>query len=299
MQLSPLVEQLDTFFTYKRYPDFIVDILQAVDANAAQRFVPQYLHKTSGLMLDFSTDIATLYCAAFPSDDLLEHLAAEEARDALLIVKHPLDWQELGVGFTPISDRLIAALRERRISLYCAHAAHDNHPACAPSLELARALPFSISASMADAHGRAFGYVVESDQPLCFAEFRTLVAATFQLGGMQTRHAHDSIRRIAVIAGGGDNIAWLQQAHIQGCDTYLTGILHFQGSEYAQQHNPAFIAQLQASPLNAVGISHYLSEIRGSIKLAQLLNAITNLPTAFLEERCKAQHIYTHWEHTL
>lgn len=295
MQLQPLVDRVDAALRYRDYPDFIIDILQEVDAHALERYERPYLAKAGGLMLRHGDTVGALYTAVFPSDDLIAHCAERRISDALLIVKHPMDWDDLGVGFIPISPTLLDELRRRGISLYCAHAAHDNFERCSPSAELAKALNLTMVEALRDQRGRIFGYLAESGRALPYQDFRSLAGSVFGLSKLQERQAREHVRRVAVISGGGDNGDWLRIARERGCDTYLTGILHFRGSRYAREHNPSFIEALKASELNALGLSHYFSEQGGSIALAQVLGTSLGLPAAFLPEEHKAQAIRDSW----
>jgi putative NIF3 family GTP cyclohydrolase 1 type 2 len=295
MLLNHIVRMIDEYLQYLEYPDFIVDILQQVDTSAPTKFQQAYLQKQTGLMIDNGKIIHSLYCASFPSEDLLIQLNKYDISNALLVVKHPMDWQEMGQGFKPISVNLLSQMHERSISLYCAHAAHDNNLDCSPSRLMAEALGLKLDRIIKDEFGRVFGYVITTEVNMTFLEFRSLIANTFDLKMMQQRYLHDRICRIAVISGGGDNVNWLKIAEELDCDTYLTGILYFRGSDYAKLHNPVFIDELKKSSLNAFGISHYISEKGGSLALAKTLATKLKIPTAFLPEVNKEQEIQEYW----
>ena len=288
---------LDNFFNYVGYPDSIIDTLARTDKKSSLRFNAEYFQKKSGLMIQNSVHIGSVYCAAFPSDDLISSI--ENINDALLIVKHPMDWNEFSEGFTPISNELLNALKHREISLYCAHAAHDNNLACSPSVGLAQVLNGDILEIVRDVRDRVFGCIVEIQNPLRFEELKSLLSQAFELSVFQECFVRNQIRRIAVVAGGGDNSEWLTLSKDKFCDTYLTGILYFRGSQYARRNNPIFIDTLKASGLNAIGISHYFSEQRGSMLLAELLAATLKLPTRYLSEVNKAQLIRGTWQYCI
>lgn len=288
---------LDNFFNYADYPDSIIDTLVRTDTKAISRFNEDYFQKKSGLMIQNDLHISSICCAAFPSDDLISHI--ENVNNALLLVKHPMDWNEFSEGFIPISEKLLNELKHREISLYCAHSAHDNHLSCSPSVGLAQVFNGDILEIMRDEQDRVFGCVVEIQNSLRFEDLKSLLSQTFGLISFQEYFVHDRVRRIAVVAGGGDNSDWLTLAKDKFCDTYLTGILHFRGSQYARRNNPIFIDTLKASGLNAVGISHYFSEQRGSRLLAELLATTLKLPTSYLSEVDKAQLIQRTWQYCI
>ena len=299
MQIQVLVNWLDNYLRYQDYPDFIINILQEVDLYSSERYNRDYLRKATGLMLRCGDKVEAVYCAVFPSDDLIVQLTKYNACNALLIIKHPMDWEELGVGFVPMSSQLLDEVKCRSISVYCAHAAHDNFRDCSPSKEMARNLPLTVNKAIQDENGRIFGYLAENTRPLSFTEFRTILTSAFRLPKIQERFAHNQVRRVAVVSGGGDNGNWLRIIEGMGCDTYLTGILYFRGSDYAQQYNPVFIKELMDSKLNAFGISHYFSERNGSIALAQSLSEQLGLEGKFLPEEKKEEEIRVNWGYQL
>ncbi|CAK6686931.1 Nif3-like dinuclear metal center hexameric protein [Synechococcus sp. BA-124 BA4] len=292
--LQEVICSLDSFFSYSDYPDSIIDTLVRTDMKAFLRFNEDYFRKTSGLMIQNSLHISSICCAAFPSNDLISHI--EKVTNALLLVKHPMDWNEFSEGFIPISEKFLNKLKDRKISLYCAHSAHDNHLSCSPSVGLAQVFNGDILEIMSDEQDRVFGCIVEIQNPLRFEDLRLFLSQTFGLISFQEYFVHDRVHRIAVVAGGGDNPQWLNLAIGKNCDTYLTGILYFRGSQYAKENNPIFIRNLKASSLNALGISHYFSEQRGSILLANLLARVVKLPTKYLPEMGKAKLIQCNWQ---
>lgn len=290
-----LAAWLDRFFLYAEYPDFIVDLLQQVDPGCSMWCGPAYLRKETGLMVAHSARVHRILCAAFPGDALLKELRSSGVSEALVVVKHNMDWEETGRGFRPISSAFHELARYRSLALYCAHAAHDNHLSCSPSEAMVRTLNLALGAPLRDGRGRCFGFITELPHPERFDDFLQRVSGAFGIQRVQQRRGAKPAHRVAVIAGGGDNADWLRVALEHGCDTYLTGILHFRGSEYARKYNPAFIDALVTSGLNALGISHYISERSGSIALAEALASGLRMPVAFVPELTKESEINSHW----
>lgn len=294
--LEEVTSYLDFFFNYQYYPDSIVDTLMKIDFNASSRFGIEYLYKKTGFMIKNCSQINSIYCAVFPSDDLIKHIKNISIYNSLIIVKHPMDWDEFSKGFIPISNDLVNTLRRHKISLYCAHAAHDNNLICSPSVGFAQALSTNIREILRDDLNRVFGCIVEMKDPISFNALKGLLTQAFDINSFQEYFSHNNIFQIAVVAGGGDNPQWLDLAIMKNCDTYLTGILYFRGSQYSQENNPIFIKNLKASGLNALGISHYFSEYRGSLLLVNLLARTVKLPTKFLPETDKARFIQRNWQ---
>ncbi|MAG78438.1 hypothetical protein CL616_03675 [archaeon] len=286
---------LDDFHRYKIYnPDSMVTIVNRLDQDASGRFLKNYLKNNQGLMQANGSIVNGVYCAVFPSEDVFDYLNVEKISDAILFVKHAMEWEELGRGFVPLKDRQLEFLKNRRISLYSAHAPVDNNKTFAPSVCFARQLEHNIVDELAE-KGRNYGWVLEVPEGITYDQFYQCLLGVTGLKNTQKYNHHDLVKRIAVTAGGGDYISTLEQAFTKECDTYVTGILFFRGSDYAREQNPIFVDRLKEIGLNGFGVSHYLSEVEGIKTLANLLNEILSVPVRFIEEQKKRKHLEENW----
>ena len=286
---------LDDFLSYTTYnPDSMVTIVNMLDRDATERFSGEYLRNNTGLMQANGRVVNGVYCAVFPSEDVFDYLAAENIANAVLLVKHAMEWEELGNGFIPLKNEQLELLKDRRISLYSAHAPVDNNRTCAPSVCFAKQLGYSIVDELVE-NGRNYGWVLEVPEGTTYDELHRHLLKVTGFKNIQRYHHHNPVRKIAVTAGGGDYIPALEQSLSKGCDTYVTGILFFRGSDYAREHNPIFVERLKESGLNGFGASHYLSEVEGIKTLAGLLNGILPVPVRFIEEQKKRNNLEENW----
>jgi len=295
--INELEEQLNDYFSYHRFPDFIVNLLADFDKEANLKYNKAYLDQTSGLLIKAEKgSIKNIFCSPFISEEICEYFIKLNITDALLIIKHPMDWNEFDIGFIPVNKESINELKSRNISVYCAHAAHDNQFMTAPSFSLAKQLGIGkIGQRLLDKQERAFGQLLSLNHPLTPKQFCALLFEKTGSSAMQAQIKNQSIKKVAIIAGGGDNSDWLKVAQDYGCDTYLTGILKFEGSDYARKHNPSFVSALKQSSLNAFGLSHYVSEKFGSIRLVDELEGLFNVRIDFIEESQKLKKIEKLW----
>ncbi|MBI2668945.1 Nif3-like dinuclear metal center hexameric protein [Candidatus Woesearchaeota archaeon] len=286
---------LDDFLSYRTYnPDSMVTIVNMLDPVATKRFSEEYLGNKTGLMQVNGSVVDGVYCAVFPSEDVFDYLATENIADAVLFVKHAMEWEELGHGFVPLKNEQLELLKDRKISLYSAHAPIDNNKTFAPSVCFARQLGYDIVDELAE-KCRNYGWVLEVPQGTTYDKLHQRLLRATGLNGIQRYYHHDPVRRIAVTAGGGDYIPALEQSLSKGCDTYVTGILFFRGSDYARENNPIFVERLKKGGLNGFGASHYLSEVEGIKTLAGLLNSILPVPVRFIEEQNKRNNLEENW----
>lgn len=293
--IDEIRKTLDDFLNYKTYnPDSMVTIVNMLDPSAKERFSEEYLRNSTGLMQVNGNLAGRVYCAVFPSKDVFDYLSAENVTEAVLFVKHAMEWEELGGGFVPLTEKQLKLLRDRKISLYSAHAPVDNNRIFAPSMGFARQLGYPIVDELAE-RSRNYGWVLEVAEGATYDELHQRLLRVTDLSTIQRHYHHDSVGRIAVTAGGGDYIPALEQALSKGCDTYVTGILFFRGSDYAREHNPIFVKRLKESGLNGFGASHYLSEVEGIKTFADILGDILPIPATFIEEKKKQKQLKENW----
>ena len=293
--IDEISRTLDDFLSYKTYnPDSMVAIVNMLDPSAKERFSEEYLSNSTGLMQVNGNLADRAYCAVFPSKDVFDYLSYENVADAVLFVKHAMEWQESGSGFVPLTEEQLKLLKDRGISLYSAHAPVDNNRTFAPSMGFARQIGYPIIDELAE-KGRNYGWVLEVAEGTTYNELYQRLLMITGLNAVQRHYHHDYVGRIAVTAGGGDYIPALEQALSKGCDTYVTGILFFRGSDYAREHNPIFVERLKESGLNGFGASHYLSEVEGIRTFADVLRDILPIPVTFIEEKKKQKHLKENW----
>lgn len=295
IKIDEISRTLDDFLSYKTYnPDSMVTIVNLLDPSAKERFSEKYLSNSTGLMQVNGNQASRVYCAVFPSKDVFDYLSMENAADAVLFVKHAMEWEESGSGFVPLTEEQLKLLKDRKISPYSAHAPVDNNRTFAPSMGFARQIGDPIIDELAE-NGRNYGWVLEVAEGTTYDELHQRLLRITGLNSVQRHHHHDSVGRIAVTAGGGDYIPALEQALDKGCDTYVTGILFFRGSDYAREHNPIFVEKLKESGLNGFGASHYLSEAEGIRTFASVLRDILPIPVIFIEEKKKQKQLKENW----
>ena len=282
--IDNISKKLDNFFSYNYFnPDSMVSIVNLLDPEAEHRFLEGYLKNETGLMQRNSDYVYGVLCAVFPSEDVFDYINEKNVTESLLIVKHSMEWEEFGRGFVPFKDEQLDLLKEKKISLYSTHAPVDNNRKFAPSLCFAQQLGYKIVDELEEC-GRNYGWILEIPEETTYEKLKQHLLEAIGLKDIQRYYHHPFIKRIAVTAGGGDHITALEQALAKNCDTYVTGILFFRGSEYSREHNPLFVATLKENGLNGFGVSHYLSEVEGIRTLADILEGHLSIPVRFVEE---------------
>ena len=141
----------------------------------------------------------------------------------MLFLHHPVDLEVCGAGFLPIPLDVISAFEERRISIYSCHAPLDCHERLGTNAAIVQALGMKVDKSFVPYGlgyaGRIGTIEAQETDPLLKRIREIFGVSRLEKGGRLTT----KVRRVAIVAGGGDEIGHLRQAQENSCDMYLTG----------------------------------------------------------------------------
>ncbi len=213
--------------------------------------------RSMGLVCDNSREISRVYTAVFPTDEVMQRILDSGATDALLFVHHPSIWDITKAPnvFQQMNRELLRQFRERRISIYNLHVPLDKSGEYSTSGTLARALGINPEKDFAPYFGGLCGVVGRTD---C----RTVTELSKQFDkavGHRTilypygRKEIDG-GRVAVIAGGGNDVEMLEEVAREGVNTFITGITALndhsrKAHDYAKHHR-----------ISVLGGTHYSTE---------------------------------------
>ena len=188
-----------------------------------KKFEPGFSAKYNGLMFRAGDIVEKIFCSAFASPDVLQRILDDNARDAMLFLHHPVDLEVCGEGFLPIPPDVISQFEERRISIYSCHAPLDCHEQVGTNAAIVRALGVKLEKSFVRygvGYAGRIGLIDALKTDLLLKRIREVFGVSrIEVGGCLTQE----VRRIAIVAGGGDEIGHLRQAQENSCDMYLTG----------------------------------------------------------------------------
>ncbi len=265
MKVAEVAARLDELLHLDRFEtdDFaiILDFSREAGVPIEQYATERFLQRFNGLALDNSVEVARVFTLVFPSDDVLaevERCAAGEP--TLIFTHHPMDFETSGRGLAPIGSEWLDRLRERRISLYAAHAPLDCHERVSTSRALARAIGVPAQETFAAYFGGHAG-VIGKIEPTGFEAFARRVRDACGVQCIDEKRHSDDVRRVGVVAGGAAYPGLMEEALGAGCDTYVTGDFRVRhGGEWAEQNRPHFDAFVESVALNLIGGSHYATE---------------------------------------
>lgn len=263
--LTEVCDKLDQEFAIDEVKDdwsFSFDDLFRKHA-VAKFLVPE---RNTGLFLQFGKKVGHIYTGFAPSKYLLHEIKRRGIRDALLVVKHPFDWDGslTGQGFLPFSEDDYKLMEEIGLSFYSLHTPWDknrNDTFVSTAYGLAKALDFQVESEFADDPANP-GLKLGLIGTLPTSDFNEVVDLLQARLGYRPKYINKlpSAKRIALVTGGGFISSIIAEAKAQGCDTYITGIITPNASEWSRSRHPQTQAKVEAIGINVIGASHYLTE---------------------------------------
>lgn len=253
MNASELYAQLERDFITSAMSDDWAPWMAPV----AEFVCGSFMQRSMGVVCDNATEINKVYTAVFTSNVVMQRLVDEDETDAMLFVHHPIDWDIGNVAgvFPPMNTSLLRQFRQRRLAVYNLHVPLDNYGEFSTSASLARAMDVEITAPFAAYHGGlagVFGTTEFSTVQLLRERFEAVVGHKTSL----YRYGADEIAggRVAVVAGGGNDLEMLEEMVAEGVSTLLTGIT------VRNEHSEDAHRYAEREGINILGGTHYSTE---------------------------------------
>ena len=213
--------------------------------------------RSMGLVCDNSQQVNRVYTAVFPTDEVMQRILDSGETDALLFVHHPSIWDitKAPQVFQQMNRELLKQFKERRISIYNLHVPLDNSGEYSTSTTLARALGIKPETDFAPYFGALCGVIGRTDSRTVAElskKFDKAVGHKTAIYPYGSEIISDG--RVAVIAGGGNDVEMLEEIAKEGVNTFVTGITalnsHSQKAhDFAKEHK-----------INVLGGTHYSTE---------------------------------------
>lgn len=171
-------------------------------------------------MIKGGPETKRVFLAVFPTDHVLERFIDQSSEGDLLFMHHPLVMEckdpkgKWGQGFVPIKEMYIQQMNEKGLSCYTCHIPLDYHPILGTSMAIAKQL----NAKVVD--GFLPGNVNNQDlvlicniENLSSAELIERLKKIFDVPYVDFEgQALEDISKIAIVAGCGDKVLWMQEA---------------------------------------------------------------------------------------
>lgn len=256
MELKKTINYLDTFLQVKKFRD-------EPDAN--------------GLLVEGNSNIKKIGLAVNTTFDVIGECIKEKCD--LLIVHHPI-WKDKDLENY---KKKIKILKDNKISLYAAHDCLDCIDEINTNKALAELLEIIINGKFARWDFLPWGNKRKYPNKSAFVgiygtkeitskEFLKLIEKRLKIKPKAFIN-REQIKKIGIIAGGGLQPTWINEAKNLGCDTFLTGEGLFFGSLYGSE-----------SKINIILASHYATEKPALVQLAKKIKKDLKINVEFIED---------------
>ncbi|UCF70517.1 MAG: Nif3-like dinuclear metal center hexameric protein [candidate division WOR-3 bacterium] len=229
IELAEIVNELDTFFQLAKWPadpamkEWVPKTYARADFDFEDVFEAQFCNKFNGLMLKAGSMVKHVFCSAFATPDVLNNILGSGIYDALLFTHHPLDMEVCGAGFLPIPLSSTKKFQQRRISIYSCHAPLDCHDEIGTNAAIVEALGVTVDKHYIE-YGTGYAGRIGTVEQVGTDSLLKRITGIFGVSRLEVGGClNTEVGRIAIVAGGGDEIDYLKQAHECSCDMYLSG----------------------------------------------------------------------------
>lgn len=276
MNAKKLYSQLERDFITKKMSDE-----WAKDMGSVNDFLcDNFKNRSMGLVCDFATSINKVYTAVFPSKKVLQQILDDNISNAMLFVHHPSIWdiRKTPEIFQQMDRSLLQQFKDKHISIYNLHVPLDNYGIYSTSVTLAKALHIKPQQSFAPYFG-GFAGVFGKTETLTVQDlrkqFQQAVGHKVSLYNYGTKKITD--KKVAIIAGGGNEVNTLEEIANAGINTFVTGITvnndySKKTHEFAKKHK-----------INILGGTHYSTEKFACIAMIKYFKKI-GLPAEFIDD---------------
>ena len=237
-----------------------------------------------GLVLDNAFEIEKVYTAVFPSDQALKEILDKGEKNLLIFTHHPSTWDTKvdGFPFKDMNKDLFAKLKERKISLYCLHVPLDANGEYSTTVNYARKIGISYDEDFAKYHGVQVGVIGKAGLDT-FQELIDRVRRTVGHSIKYLKYGSNNIanQKIAVVAGGGNDLDVMKELLERGIKTFVTGVVSVIGG-----YPPAieFDRLARENKINLIGATHYSSEKFACIKMLEYFETL-DIEASFIGDK--------------
>jgi putative NIF3 family GTP cyclohydrolase 1 type 2 len=240
----------------------------------------QYRQRYMGLVTDNTESVEFAYTAVFPSAAVLERILADNRRNALLFVHHPMDFDMTRTPvFIDIPKAYLHRLQERKLSIYNLHAPLDANGEYSTTVNFARTLGIEPVEGFYRYHKVDIG-IIGTTGCRTVSELKARFEAAVGHEVAWYHHGDDVIDggRVALVAGGGNDASIYPQLEELGIHTFLTGI-----TNRRDDYPPSIEAHRQAEVcrINLLGGTHYSTEKFACMKMVEYFSNL-GIPGEFI-----------------
>lgn len=233
-----------------------------------------------GLLVDNTKEINSVYTAVFPSDLVLNKIIEENKENILLVTHHPMVWDiRKPNAFQDINKNILMRLKDWKISIYTMHVPLDKNGGYSTTTNLAKALEIIFEGEFYEYHGVLVGIYGKTNLHTP-EELAEKLSSKIGHNTKLWKYGSDEIQdqKVALIAGGGNEIDIIQEVIDLGINTYVTGLSVI--NEYSQKTHEFE----KENGINLIGGTHYSTEKFACIALCKYFEKL-GLDCEFIEDQ--------------
>ena len=274
MKATDLYNQLERDFISKDLKDNWAKYMHELEEYLSSNFK----ERSMGLVCDFTNEISKVYSAVFPTKEILQTIINDDATDAMLFLHHPSIWDIRRLKpFYQMDKELLEKFKENRISIYNLHVPLDNFSEYSTSKTLADVLDIEIEKPFKEYCGALSG-VIGKTKCKSIEELHDKFSKVLGHDTSLYLYGDSDIKdgRIAIVAGGGNNIDTVFEMIENKVNVLITGI-SVNNENYSEVHELE-----QKNCINVLGGTHYSTEKFACQKMCTYFEKL-GLVSAFIE----------------
>lgn len=270
--LSQVVDALNSFFEVKELEkdpamSHFVPMVYKRNHEWKKIFEPDFLKRFNGLMVRGADKIQTVFTASFPHDEILQKFISQSEESDLLFLHHPIPLESgdpkgnLGRGFLPINSILLKKIIRKKLSIYSCHAPLDYNKKISTNRAIAVALRATIESEFLP-YGNGYVGLIAIINPISTISLITKLKQIFGIPYVDFAGKNlERIRKIGIVAGGGDEVEYSQISREKVAQAYITGeIFSHYDSDWGKQNTAKLQEYAKTVDISMIGVSHAASE---------------------------------------
>jgi putative NIF3 family GTP cyclohydrolase 1 type 2 len=274
MQAKTLYERLEQDFIRPGLTDEWAPHMGEVEDFLSKNFK----QRSMGLVCDFATEVGKVYTAVFPSRKVMQRILDDKVEDAMLFVHHPSIWdiRQAPNVFQQMDRDLLQQFQDRRISIYNLHVPLDNVGEYSTGTTLAEALGIKVEKACSPYFGSLSG-LIGTAPCKTVQELQEIFTKAVGHEVKLYKYGEDELGKVVVLAGGGNDLEYLQDVFEEGIKTIITGI------SSRNPHSEKTHAYEEANGINVLGGTHYSTERFACQKMCNYFKKL-GLPSEFISD---------------
>lgn len=236
MQLQFVTNFINDYFSVKSFnkdpqmSQFVPMVYERAGFDYATTFETDFQTRFDGLMIKGDDLVKNIYLAAFPTPDVIKHFLVNSQRGDIFFSHHPIYIENgdpasgMGRGWLPLTTEQISEFKRRGVSYFSCHSPMDYHSRVGTRAAIADALDcLFVEDFFSDGTGPhgLIGYIPGIAAEDLTVKLKEIFCVPYlDIGGSQR---NKKISKVAIIAGGADNVAHMEKAQELAVDAYICG----------------------------------------------------------------------------